>query len=74
MYPLNNRVPPAAYTTSMVLLKPKIEPTRPVISSAMRPPKSQGPRPEKSYLDWKVNKVRPRKTPRVMRLRAEASV
>ena len=34
----------------------------------MRAPKSQGPRPEKSYFDWKVKSVKPPKTPRVINL------
>ena len=34
----------------------------------MSPAKSQDPMPEKSYLDWKVKRVRPRKTPTVISL------
>jgi len=66
MYPLNKIVPPIAYRRSIVCEKGMNIPTIPVIQSAMRPPKSHGPKPEKSYLDWKVKIVKPRKTPKVI--------
>jgi len=66
MYPLNRIVPPIAYRRSIVLEKGMNIPTIPVIQRAMRPPKSHGPMPEKSYLDWKVKIVKPKKTPKVI--------
>jgi hypothetical protein len=41
---------------------------KPVITRAMRAPNKKGPIPEKSYLDWNVNRVKPMKTPRVIKL------
>jgi hypothetical protein len=41
-------------------------PTKPVIHSAIKAPNRNGPIPEKSYFDWKVNSVRPRNTPAVI--------
>jgi len=66
MYPLKRIVPPIAYRRSIVFEKGMNIPTNPVIQSAMRPPKSHGPIPEKSYLDWKVKIVKPKKTPNVI--------
>jgi hypothetical protein len=43
-------------------------PINPVITRAMRAPKRKGPIPEKSYLDCKVKRVKPMKTPRVINL------
>ena len=38
------------------------------LPSAISPPNSHGPMPEKSYFDCKVNSVRPRNTPNVITL------
>lgn len=53
---------------SIVRPKGKNMPINPVITRAMRAPKRKGPIPEKSYLDCKVKRVKPMKTPRVINL------
>lgn len=48
-YPLKRSVPPMATARSKPRLKGMKMPTKPVIMRATSPPKSQGPRPVKSY-------------------------